>query len=149
MRRFAVATLVLAALACSGCSDDDPTESPEPHISDSGTLVTIHEYADGAIWEYVFQGVTFFGDMRVSDYEYALSVAEPRYLDGEVLLSVSNSRVFPPSQAGSASSPVDGFALRTCTADSAVFCDEGRIFVFRPTADGFGLDPIMSWFITP
>lgn len=140
---------MLAALACSGCADDDPTESPEPHISDVGTLVAVHEYADGSIMEYVFQGVTFFGNMRVSEYEVALDIVEPRYLEGEVLLSVHNSRVFPPSLAGSASSPVDGFALRTCTADSLAFCDEGRIFVFRPTVDGFGLDPIMSWFSRP
>ncbi len=145
--RRVVTTLILAGLACSGCSDDDPAEAPEPRISDAGTLVAVHEYSDGTIREYAFQGITFFGDIRVSDFEYALSVVEPRYLEGEVLLSVSNSRVFPASLTNAVTAPADGFALETCTADSVVFCDEGRHFVFMPTGDGFGLAPILSWLI--
>ncbi len=147
MRRLAVSAVLFVGLVCSGRSEDDPTKSPEPHISDSGTLVAVHEYADGSIREYDFQGIAFFGDMRVSEFEYALSVVEPRYLEGEVLLSVSNSRVFPQSQSGSTSSPADGFALKTCTADPSAFCDEGRIFVFEPTSDGFGLAHILFWFV--
>jgi len=143
--RAAIVSLALVALACSGCSDDDPTEPHAPRISDSGTLVEVHQYADGTIKEYDFQGISFFGDILVSDYEYALSIIEPMYAEGEVLLSVSNCRVFPPSQTNEGYAPADGYALKTCTADSAVFCGEGLLYVFKPTLDGFGLAPILWW----
>jgi hypothetical protein len=147
--RAAIACLALAGPAASGCSADDPTELPEPHISDAGAFVAVHEYADGVIKEYVLQGVTFFGDILVSEYEYALSIVEPRYAEGEVLMSVSNCRVFPPSRTGGAGSPADGFVLKTCTADSSAFCNEGRLYVFRETRDGFGLAPILEWHLFP
>lgn len=145
--RAVITSLVLAGLACSGCSTDDPTGPRAPRISGSGTLVEVHEYSDGTIREYDYQGVTFYGDILVSEYEYALSIIEPRYHEGEVLLSVSNCRVFPPSRTNEGSSPANGYTLTTCTADSSAFCDEGRHFVFKPTSDGFGLAPIMQWFI--
>jgi hypothetical protein len=145
--RTVISSLALAGLAWSGCSSDGPTKPHAPRISDSGTLVEVHEYADGKIKEYDFQGTTFFGDMLVSEYEYALSIIEPRYSEGEVLLSVSNCRVFPPSQTNEGYAPADGFALRTCTADTVEFCNDGLLYVFKPTLDGFGLAPIMWWHI--
>lgn len=145
VRRAMIASLALVGLVCSGCSADNPARSFEPRISDSATLVDVHEYSDGIIKEYELGGVTFLGDMRVSDYEYALSVIEPRFSEGEVLMSVSNSRVFPPSQTSELTAPADGFALRTCTAESLADCHDGRLYVFGPTLDGFGLEPVLWW----
>ena len=145
VRRGMITFLVLVGLACSGCSGDHPTGSPEPRISDSATLVAVHEYSDGIIKEYELDGVTFFGDIRVADYEFALRVIEPRYTAGEVLMSVSNSRVFPPSQINGLTGPANGFALKTCTEESLADCHNGRLYIFSPTLDGFGLEPVLWW----
>jgi hypothetical protein len=109
--------------------------------------VEVHEYPDGTITEYVFMGISFLGDIMTSEFDYALSIIEPRYSEGEVLLSVSNCRVFPSSQTGGIDAPADGFVLKTCTADSSTFCDEGRLYIFRRTTTGYGLAPVMSWFV--
>ena len=141
--------LIIVGVVCLGCSSDDPVELPEPRISSLGAVVDVQEYSDGTIIEYTYEEVSFFGDILVSEYEHALSIVEPRYSEGEVLMSVSNSRVFPPSQTGGLDSPADGYVLKTCTADSLVFCDQGKLYIFRKTADGYGLAPVMSWAIIP
>ena len=145
VRRSMLPSLVLVGLVCSACSGDHPTGATEPRISDSATLVAVHEYSDGTIKEYELDGVTFFGDIPVADYQFALRVIEPLYVEGEVLMSVSNSRVFPPSQINGLTGPANGFALRTCTSESLADCHDGHLYVFSPTLDGFGLNPVISW----
>ena len=144
-RRALIASLAAVGLICCGCSGDDPIASNEPRISDTATLVAVHRFDDGIVKEYELDGVAFFGDIRVSEYEFALSVIARRYSEGEVLLSVLNSRVWPQSATNAASAPANGFSLRTCTSDSVASCNEGRIYVFIPTTDGFGLEHVLWW----
>jgi hypothetical protein len=143
------ALLVVMAIGLFGCSSNDPVEVRELYISDVGSLVEVHEYEDGTVAEYIYQGVTFLGDIAVSEYEHALGVVEPLYSEFEVLLKVTNGRVFPGSQTHWIDAPADGYTLTTCTADAAVYCDEGKTYIFSRTSDGYGLLPIIYWQIIP
>lgn len=145
--RPAIPFVALWLLAGAGCSSEAPTARGEAYISDTARLVAVHEYPDGVIREYELDGVTYLGDIRVSDLEFALGVIEPRYSEGEALLEVSNGREFPRSQTSEIRAPANGFALKTCTDDSSTFCRDGRLYTFRPTADGFGLEPVLWWHI--
>ena len=135
----------IVGLACLGCSKDHPAQVAEPRISDLGELVEVHEFADGSIEEYTYEGVTFVGDILVSEYEYALTIVEPRYSGSEVLLSVINGRVLPPSRLFYYFAHADGYVFKTCTADSVENCDRGMLYSFRETLDGYGLEPVLFW----
>ena len=143
-----VGVALLAVTFCVvivGCSSDEPTRVVEPRISEVGQLVSVREFSDGTVEEYEFQGVTFVGDILVSEYEYALMIAEPRFVEGEVLLRVVNGRVLPPSRLYRYFAYEDGYLLTTCTADSVEYCDRGFLYSFRETSNGYGLEPVLYW----
>lgn len=146
IRRAALAALILAVVASGGCSGDGLTAPRQLRISDVGRRVAVHELEDGAfIKEYEYDGVTFLGDMLVSEYEFALGVAEPLYEPGEVLLRVINFRAYPRSMSMDIFRPADGFGLMTCTSDGGTYCSGGMEYIFEPTMDGFGLARTLWW----
>lgn len=145
LRRIVITIVVLAVLAFCGCTSDSPSQPSTARISDVGEYVTLHVYPDGKIREFTYDGVTFLGNMTVAEYERALAIIEPFFLEREVVLLVANCREFPPSQANRYGAPANGFSLRTCTMETPADCDEGRLYSFGRTSDGYGLLPILNW----
>jgi len=145
--KLACIILLLICTFAWGCSSSDgPTQVQQTRISDVGKFVTVHEYDDGMVLEYEYQGIPFWGDMLLAEYEQALAVAEPRFAENEVLLRVTNTRVVPPSQHWG-TQPDEGFILKTCTAESVSACDRGSLYMFDMTVDGFGMLPVHDWLL--
>ncbi len=115
LHRIVITIVTLALVASGGCTSDSPSQPSAARISDVGEYVTLLVYPDGKIREFTYDGVTVLGNMTVAEYERALAVIEPFFLEREVVLLVANCREFPPSQANQYSAPADGFSLRTCT----------------------------------
>ena len=146
IRRAALAAMILAVVASCGCEGDGLTAPRPLRISDVGRRSGEIRFGDGVIVrEYEYDGVTFIGDMQVSEYEFALGIVEPRYAPGEVLLRVFNFREYPRSMANDIFRPADGFGLMTCTSDGGTYCTDGMEYIFEPTRDGFGLARTLLW----
>ena len=126
---FVCAALLAAPVLIGGCSSDDPAEPAKRRMmSDVADLVIIHEFEDGDLPVYEYEGVEIWGDIPLGDYSDACQLADPLLADNETLFEVFNFRAFPESYL--CGRPPAEFELRTCVHWQGVNCAEGNWYRF-------------------
>lgn len=144
---LAIAATALCFILSTGCtSDNDPVRTTPPvFVSDIAPVVHVYHWDVGDVLLYSYYDVTFLGDIRLAEYDAARADMASRARDGEVLLSVSNFREFPPGFL--VSDPTDRIELKTCTSSMERGCMAGMIYRYVREDDDVVFLDSESWHI--